>query len=52
MQKIKGILYIREENETEYRRWDNLTKEEAERISDLMNREAARAGGLREVVPA
>lgn len=52
MKKITGILYIREENETEYRRWDDLTKEEAERISNCMNREAARAGGFREAVPA
>lgn len=52
MKKITGILYIREENETEYRRWDDLTREEAERISDFMNREAARAGGFREAVPA
>ena len=52
MKKITGILYIREENETEYRRWDDLTKEEAKRISGFLNREAARAGGFREAVPA
>lgn len=52
MQKITGILYIREENETGYRRWEDLTKEETEKISDYLNREAARAGGFREAVPA
>lgn len=52
MKKITGILYIREENETVYRRWEELTKEEAEKISRLINREAALSGGFCEAVPA
>ena len=52
MKKITGILYIREESETGYRKWDELTKEEIEKISDYLNREAARAGGFREALSA
>ena len=52
MDKITGILYVREESKTEYRRWDDLTKEEVEKISNYLTREAARAGGCREAVPA
>ena len=49
MTKITGQLFIRAETETEYRPWDELTKKEAERISEYLNREAARAGGFRKV---
>lgn len=52
MNKITGILYVREESETEYRRWEDLTEEEVEKISDYLNREAARAGGFQKAVPA
>ena len=52
MKKITGSLFIREEHETEYRRWEDLTKEEVEKISECLNREAAKAGGFRKMVPA
>lgn len=48
LQKITGQLYIRAEHETEYRRWDDLSKEEMEKISECLNREAAKAGGFHE----
>lgn len=52
MKKITGILFVREESETEYRRWDTLTKEEVERISNFINQEAAIASGFRKVATA
>lgn len=49
MGKITGRLFIRAENETEYRPWNELTEEEAEKISECLNREAAYAGDFREI---
>ena len=48
MSKITGRLFIRSENETNYRNWDDLTDKEKENISKILNREAAHAGGFRE----
>lgn len=48
MSKIIGRLFIRSENETNYRNWDDLTDKEKENISISLNREAAHAGGFRE----
>lgn len=48
MSKITGRLFIRSENETKYRNWDDLTETEKENISECLNREAAHASGLRE----
>lgn len=49
MSKITGRLFIRSENETEYRNWNDLTEAEKKYISECLNREAARAGGFKEV---
>ncbi len=49
MEKIKGRLHIRAENETEYRLWSELTEEEIVRISECLNREAAHAADFQEV---
>ena len=48
MEKIKGRLFIRAENETNYRPWSDLTEEEVKKISECLNREAAHAGDFRE----
>lgn len=48
MEKIKGRLFIRAEHETDYRPWNELTEEEVKKISECLNREAARIGGFRE----
>lgn len=48
MEKIKGRLFIRAENETQYRPWNDLTEEEVKKVSERLNREAAHAGGFRE----
>lgn len=52
MGKITGRLFIRSENDTKYRNWDDLTETEKENISECLNREAAHAGGFREKAPA
>ncbi len=49
MGKITGRLFIRAENETEYRPWSELTEEEIEKISECLNREAAHAADFQEV---
>ncbi len=49
MEKITGRLFIREENETEYRPWSELTEEEAKKISDCLNRQAAHAANFKEI---
>lgn len=49
MGKIIGRLFIRAEDETEYRPWSELTEEEMKEISECLNREAAHAGDFREV---
>ena len=49
MKKITGRVFVRAEHETESRPWESLSKEEIETICDCINREAARAGGFREV---
>ena len=48
MSKITGRLFVRSENETTYRNWDDLTEEEKEYRSACLNRESAYAGGFRE----
>ena len=48
MGKITGRLFVRSENETEYRNWDNLTEAEKKTISECLNREAAHAAGFKE----
>lgn len=50
MSKIVGRLFVRSENETEYRNWDSLAEDEKKYISECLNREAAYAGGFREEV--
>ena len=50
MGKITVRLFVRSENETEYRNWDNLTEEEKKTISECLNREAAHAVGFKESV--
>lgn len=52
MGKITGRLFVRSENETKYRNWDELTEAEKNYISECLNREAARAGGFKEVTTA
>ncbi len=49
MKKITGRIYIRAEDEKEYRQWSELSREEMEKISECLNREAAHAGNFREV---
>ncbi|MCI9681388.1 MAG: hypothetical protein HFI26_08385 [Lachnospiraceae bacterium] len=49
MGKITGRLFIRAEDETEYRPWSELTEEEIEKISECLNREAAHAADFQEV---
>ena len=49
MGKITGRLFIRAENEAEYRPWSELTEEEIEKISECLNREAAHAADFQEV---
>lgn len=50
MAKLTTRLFIRSENETEYRNWNDLTEDEKKYISVCLNREAAKAGGFRECV--
>lgn len=49
MKKIVGRLFVRSENETEYRNWDSLTEAEKKEISECLNREAALASGFKEL---
>ena len=49
VKKPAGELYIRREDETEYRSWDRLSPEEIRRISTYLNLEAAEAGNFRQV---
>lgn len=48
MKKIVGRLFIRSENETEYRNWDGLTEAEKKEISECLIREFAHASGCKE----
>lgn len=48
MSKITGRLFVRSENDTEYRLWDDLTEAEKKNISECLNRDSAHAGGFRE----
>ena len=52
MEKITGHLFIREENETKYRPWKELTEEEVKTISDCLNRQAAHAANFKEIAQA
>lgn len=47
--KPTGELYIRREDETEYRSWSGLNREEIRKISTYLNLEAAKAGSFRQV---
>lgn len=49
MNKPTGELYIRREDETEYRSWSGLNREEIRKISTYLNLEAAKAGSFRQV---
>ena len=49
MNKPTGELYIRREDETEYRNWSGLNREEIRKISTYLNLEAAKAGSFRQV---
>lgn len=46
MKQITVRLFVRSENETEYRNWDDLTESEKAYIGECLNREAAHAGGF------
>lgn len=48
MGNITCRLFVRSENDTEYRNWDDLTEAEKKNISECLNREAAHAGGFKE----
>ena len=48
MSKITGRLFVRSENDTKYRSWNDLTEAEKKNISECLNREAAHAGGFKE----
>lgn len=48
MKKIVGRLFVRSEDETEYRNWDSLTEAEKEEISECLIREFAYASGCKE----
>lgn len=47
--KITGRLFIREEYETEYRDWDELSEEQKKEYSERLQRQMAKACGLVEV---
>lgn len=48
MKKISVRLFIRSEEETEYRNWDDLSEAEKQNISECLIREAAHSGGFKE----
>lgn len=50
MKKLTARIFIRQENETEYRLWDEIPEEEKKMISECINRQAAYAAGLKEKV--
>ena len=48
MGNITCRLFVRSENDTEYRNWEELTETEKKNIRESLNREAAHAGGFKE----
>ena len=48
MKKIVGRLFIRSEDEKEYRNWDSLEEAEKKEISECLIREFAHASGCKE----
>lgn len=46
MKEIKGRLFVRSEDASEYRNWDDLAENEKRTISELLNRQAAYASGF------
>lgn len=48
MKKITVRLFVRSEDETEYRNWDDLTDGEKNYISECLIREAAHSSGFKE----
>ena len=49
VKKITGRVFVRAEQEAKSSLWENLTKEETMEISECINRDAAHAGGFREL---
>lgn len=52
MAQINGRLFIRAEDETEYRDWNELSEAEKQAVSECLNRVARDSSGFRKVKTA